>query len=201
MGGDENDRGHARQFIAILTELALRHECAVLVLAHPSLVGMASGSGLSGSTAWNNSVRSRLYLERLGGRDQSDADPDARRLSTKKTNHAPLGWEARLVWKEGVFVPRAAETLADRAGRLEHTRRVFLKLLRELSAEGRDVNATSGKTYAPLIFERDPRAEGLKKKAMEEAMSSLFAEKRIRVDEFGPPSRRRRRIVEVEPEA
>ena len=63
--GQENDRATARQFIGFLRGLALRHELAVVLLAHPSNAGMASGSGLSGSTAWNASVRSRLYLERV----------------------------------------------------------------------------------------------------------------------------------------
>ena len=54
--GDENVRSQARQFIGFLRRLAIRHRCAVLLLAHPSLSGMASGSGNSGSTAWNGSA-------------------------------------------------------------------------------------------------------------------------------------------------
>ena len=61
---NENDRAKARAFIGMLRGLALRRNCAVLVLAHPSLTGLSSGSGTSGITAWSNSVRSRLYLER-----------------------------------------------------------------------------------------------------------------------------------------
>ena len=62
---NENDRAAVRQFISILRGLALRQKCAVILLSHPSLSGLNSGSGTSGSTAWNNSVRSRLYLERI----------------------------------------------------------------------------------------------------------------------------------------
>jgi len=99
----------------------------------------------------------------------------------------------------GVFVAIAPDHPTDQAVLQEHAKRVFLKLLREFQAQGRDVNASSGKSYAPVIFERDGRAEGLKKKSLEDAMSALFAEKHIRVDEFGPQSRRRKRIVEVAP--
>jgi len=63
--GNENDRAQARQFAGLLRGLAIRHDCAVLLLAHPSLSGLNSGSGTSGSTGWNNSVRSRLYFERI----------------------------------------------------------------------------------------------------------------------------------------
>src|SRR5205823_5080611 len=61
-GGDENIRGQVRQFLGFLTRLAIKYDVAVVVLAHPSLSGMASGSGTGGSTAWHNSVRGRLYL-------------------------------------------------------------------------------------------------------------------------------------------
>ncbi len=58
-GGEENHRAQARQFIGMLRGLCVRHHSTILVLAHPSVAGMASGTGSSGSTAWNNSVRSR----------------------------------------------------------------------------------------------------------------------------------------------
>ena len=61
-GGNEIMRTHARQFVGLLRRLALRLNGAVLLCAHPSLAGINSGTGTSGSTAWNNAVRSRLYL-------------------------------------------------------------------------------------------------------------------------------------------
>src|SRR5260221_11911203 len=60
--GDENNRSQARQFIGLLKRPARQYGCAFLCLAHPSLSGMSSGTGTSGSTGWNNSVRSRLYF-------------------------------------------------------------------------------------------------------------------------------------------
>ena len=75
---NENDRAKVRQFVGILRGLALRQRCAVMLLGHPSLTGLNTGTGTSGSTAWNNSVRSRLYLERIV-RDGYEPDPDKRR--------------------------------------------------------------------------------------------------------------------------
>ena len=61
-----------------------------MLLAHPSLTGMNTGTGTSGSTAWNNSVRSRLYLDRV--RESGiEPDPDARVLRTMKSNYGPVG--------------------------------------------------------------------------------------------------------------
>lgn len=89
---NENDRAKVRQFIGILRGLALKRRCAVILLAHPSLTGMASGTGASGSTAWNNSVRSRLYLSRII-QDGYEPDPDTRVLTTKKLNSGRIGGE------------------------------------------------------------------------------------------------------------
>ena len=42
--------------------MAMRCEAALLLLAHPSRTGLATGALDGGSTAWHNSVRSRWTL-------------------------------------------------------------------------------------------------------------------------------------------
>ena len=61
--GNENDRAQVRQFIGLLRGLAIDANCGVLMVSHPSLTGINSGSGTSGTTGWHNSVRSRLYFK------------------------------------------------------------------------------------------------------------------------------------------
>jgi RecA-family ATPase len=102
--GNEIVRREARQFIGILRGLAIEHELALVLLAHPSLSGMISGSGTSGSTAWNNSVRSRLYLETIKGDDGREIDANLRVLRTMNANYDPVGAEIRLRWKGGCFI-------------------------------------------------------------------------------------------------
>ena len=99
--GNENDRSKVRQFVqVILGGIARRHGCAVLILGHPSVAGMATGTGQSGSTAWNNTMRSRLYLTRPDG---EDVDPNDRVLSRKKANYAARDAEVKLTWRRGVI--------------------------------------------------------------------------------------------------
>ena len=50
-GGNENDRAQVRQFLSMLRKLAVAANGNVVLLAHPSLTGIASGSGISGTTA------------------------------------------------------------------------------------------------------------------------------------------------------
>lgn len=194
--GNENDRAQARQFIGLLRGLAIRHDCAVVLLAHPSLSGMSSGSGTSGSTGWNNSVRSRLYLERVKS-EGYEADPDARVLRGMKSNYARTGGEIPLRWMAGVFVAEAEETGLDRMATASKAERVFLKLLREFTAEGRQVSPKTGHGYAPAIFAKSGRAEGCTKAALNGAMETLFAKGAIRTEVSGPPSRLVTRISEA----
>jgi RecA-family ATPase len=195
--GNENDRAQARQFIGLLRRLAIRHGAAVVLLSHPSLSGLGSGSGSSGSTGWNNSVRSRLYLERIVS-EGFEANPDARRLVTKKANYGRTGGEIGLTWREGVFVANAPTSGLDRMAASSRAQRVFLKLLREWTEEGRYVTAANSSANAPKCFADDPRSEGVSKAMLKAAMNELFSAKRIAVEEYGPPSKRRTRLAEVQ---
>lgn len=188
--GNENDRAQARHFVGILRGWAIRQGCAVVLLAHPSLSGLNSGNGTSGSTAWNNSVRSRLYLERVV-QDGHEADPDARVLSTKKANYGRTGGGISMTWKDGFFATHEPEGGLDRMVSSAKAERVFMELLRTFTEQGRWVNSGGGQTYAPSVFADHPNAEGISKRRFRGTMESLLARGMIRVEEHGPPSKRR----------
>jgi RecA-family ATPase len=190
-GGDEINRAQVRQFIGMLRGLAIRHACAVVLLSHPSVAGMDSGSGISGSTAWNNSVRSRLYLERVKV-DKVECDPNARRLSSKKSNYGPVGPEIMLRWQAGAFVPVAGGGKGLAAEARADAERVFLKCLALMIRTGQRVNSASGANYAPSRFVAMEEAGGVSKKALRGAMDALLARGEICIAEEGPPSKRSR---------
>lgn len=188
--GSENDRGQARQFISLMRGMAIRNSCAVILLSHPSLTGLNSGSGSSGSTAWSNSVRSRLYLERVLV-DGDEADPDARVLTTKKSNYARTGGEIAVHWRDGVFVPDAPSYDSSAIGSGMKAERVFLRLLAQFVGQGRHVNHAGGNSYAPNVFAAHPASEGVSKRGFQVAMDTLLAEGRLRIVASGPDSKRR----------
>jgi RecA-family ATPase len=193
---NENDRAKVRQFIGIVRGLAIRQQCAVLLLGHPSLTGLTSGTGTSGSTAWNNSVRSRLYLERIV-QDGYEPDPDRRILTTKKANYGRVGGEIAMRWCDGLFDADAPESTLDRRAAGMKAERVFLKLLRLHTDQGRRVNASGGSHYAPKLFAEHPDSEGCTKKALRSAMERLLADGKLVNQRDGPPSRRVSCLVEV----
>jgi len=193
---NENDRAKVRQFIGILRSLALNHHCAVLLLGHPSLTGISSGTGASGSTAWNNSVRSRLYLSRITD-DGFEADPDRRVLTTMKANYGRVGEETHMKWQAGVFIAEQAEHGLDKLAAGAKAQRVFMKLLTTFTAQGRHVNHAGGPNYAPKQFAEHPDNEGMTKRAFKSAMDGLLVAGKIEIRREGPASRQRTFIAEV----
>ena len=193
-GGDEINRTQVRQFISMLRGICIRKRCTILLLAHPSLAGMASGSGTSGSTGWNNSARSRLYLEGVSN------EPDTRLLNFKKLNYGPRGKPLRLRWQNGLFRPDDGEKAS--ASARANAEFIFMNLLDAYTAEGRNVGSSTASTYAPKVFAADRRSKGIGRNALRDAMNALFERGEIINVEFGPPSHRRKRIIRTgEPQA
>jgi RecA-family ATPase len=195
--GNENNRSEVRQFVGLLRRLAIASGAAVLLTSHPSLTGLSTDSGLSGSTAWNNSVRSRLFFK--ASEADGEVGRDARELEVKKNNYGPTGEVVRMVWRSGLFVPVSAPSTMERAAAERKVEDLFMGLLARFSHEGRKVSDKTGTNYAPAKFEAEPEAKAVKcnKQALADAMRRLFTADKIRVQEDGPPSHRRSRLVIV----
>jgi RecA-family ATPase len=181
--GNENSRPQARQFVQMLRGLALRTHSAALLLSHPSLSGLSSGSGTSGSTAWSNSVRSRLYFQR------DELDPDARVLRTMKANYAGIGTEIRVRWQDWTFVPIQGGGDSNRSSQQLTAETIFLQLLTIFEETGRTVSPNPSKSHAPTLFAAEERGKPIGKKALQAAMSRLLEAGTIRAVAHGAPSR------------
>ena len=196
--GNENDKAQVRQFMGILKGLAIRHDCALVVLAHPSRAGMATGSGDSGNVAWSASARARLYFEKQKTGEGHEENPDARVLRSMKSNYGPTGQEIPVTWRSGVFVVDAPEAGLDRVARLAKAERVFLSLLRTFTEQGRWVSASPSNTFAPTVFADHPKAEGITAAAFKGAMNALFDRGEIVVAEHGKGAKTRKHIAFAE---
>jgi RecA-family ATPase len=195
-GGKENDRAQTRQFITMLRGLAIDANSAVIMSSHPSLTGISTDTGLSGNTGWHNSVRARMYFKPAPGDDTS-----LRVLEVKKNNYGPLTENILLRWREGVYVVEPGKGTFERMAAEAELDHLFIKLLRRLDEQGRNVSDKVSPSYAPSVFAGEPEAKNAKvdKKAFADAMARLFAARKIRVVPFGPASRMRSKIVEADP--
>jgi RecA-family ATPase len=193
-GGDEINRGQVRQFIGLLRMLAIAGNSAVVVCAHPSLTGINSGTGLSGSTAWHNSVRARAYFTKAD--EDGGTDTGLRKLQFMKSNYGPPAASITLQYKAGVYVPVGSASTFEKAAADAKADYVFLQLLRRYDEQGRDVGHKPSSSYAPALFVEEPEAKALKlrKSDVVAAMNRLFTTKKIKVVNRGRPSRPAYRI-------
>lgn len=197
-GGNEIIRTHVQQFLSHgLGGLAKALDGVVVTANHPSRGGTDSGRGDGGSTAWSNSVRSRLYLERPSVEDDAEPDENARILSRKKSNYAKIGDEIRLVFRDGAFVT-TEPTPTDQAGlfgklRRDEADRVFLDGFRLMAERGMRVNMyPNTPNFAPRQMRSiwEP-AKGFTERELTDAMKRLVSANKLRINEDGSPSRRR----------
>lgn len=173
--GNENVRGEVTQFVNLLSRMALEIGGSVILLGHPA---KAENSEYSGSTAWENAVRSRLFLARPEAAEDGIDNPNLRTLSRSKSNYAAKGEGVNLLWHHGAFVapgavPETEVSEANPADALHNER--FLECLDECHKQGRAVshNPRAG-NYAPRIFARMPAAKRVKLPHFEAAMERLL---------------------------
>ena len=74
--GDEIKRDQVRQFGSLMRRLAIDSNSSVIMASHPSQAGVRSGSGISGSTQWHNTVRARAYFKKASTTNDEDEEED-----------------------------------------------------------------------------------------------------------------------------
>lgn len=205
--GDEIKRDQVRQFGSLMRKLAIDADTAVIMSSHPSQSGMKSGSGLSGSTQWHNTVRARAYFRKPTGEDddgnggdETRPDDGRRELHFLKNQFGPLGLRIPLRWSNGLWLPPASSPDDAKAAVAEQMDELFMGLLRRFTAQGRDVSPNPSPNYAPARFAEQPEAKKAKAsgRTLAAAMERLLAAGKIKVGKTaGPLSRQRDRLVEV----
>jgi len=168
------------------------------VLSHPSLSGIASGSGISGSTAWHGAFRFRQYLK--GGQPDAGEQPDndLRELQFKKNQYGPTGETIVLRYKHGLFLPEPGMPSLDALAKEQRAEEMFCAQIIAFDQQGRNVSVKpNAPTYAPTEFAKEKEAKqlGLRKADFEAAMRRLLTNGKVRSEPYGPPSRGWTRLV------
>jgi RecA-family ATPase len=184
--GNENDRAQVTGFVGnFLTKLAQDIDGAVLLNAHPSLTGLTSGDLRSGSTAWNNSCRSRWGLARPEGDDGKPVlDSLERILTRRKANAATTGDAITMEWRDGVFAVQQQFT-AGTGHRKDQAESAFLAALEAKTGAGAHVSANSrAGNYAPKVLYNTPQARDFSKRELVEAMGNLLKRGCLRTQSY-----------------
>jgi RecA-family ATPase len=196
--GSEIERAQVYGFANHMQALAKVAEGSVTVLSHPSLQGIASGSGISGSTAWHGAFRFRQYLTGLRKEGSDQPDGNLRQLEFKKNQYGPLGESIVVRYQDGLFLPERGMSNLEKAAHEAEADRVFIDLLKRFAAAGRNVshNPSSPSNYAPKVFGQETEAKNahVNKADFEASMRRLFANNKIVVEPYGRKSHLHERI-------
>ena len=139
---------------------------AVTVLSHPSLAGIASGSGISGSTAWHGAFRFRMYLTSAKPEAGEQPDGDLRELQFRKKE------QATLITKSLISVGK------------------------KLEARGQELSpAQTSHSYAPTVVAKQPEAKGIKKTELVAALERLIDRGRVSVEVLKAGTARQKSVV------
>lgn len=153
-GGDEIQRRQVRAFMRALAAIARKCDASVLLLAHvdkgTSRRERSDTEGYSGSTAWHNSSRSRIFMSRTDG--------GALTLAHQKSNHGKLRDPLTLEWPDG-GLPQALQGLSPMVQGISDRvdTKALLRLIVEFSERGEHVTtATTSRTHAAKLLSSEP---------------------------------------------
>ena len=203
---DEIKRARVRQFVRSLRSRIARPNRAVLLLAHVNKVSAISGreagkEDYSGSTAWHNSVRSRLSLN-------VEKDENLMTIEHQKANLGPRAKPVRLRWHDGVPLQdgtftdagaaAAAEFVSAERARTNNAAKVILvSMIQDFNNRGETVTTsnTGGFSVWHLLSKRAGFPKSVKSASdLMDLLAELQAEGRIYRAVFRTKDRKRREV-------
>ena len=201
--GNENSRSEVQFFVGKLAHIAREIDGAVLVAGHPSLTGQSSGSGLSGSTAWHNAVRSRLYLTKPSrAEDGESADDGVRILKGKKSNYGPESGKLRLIWQDGVFKPEQRSEGMVAAIEKRNREKTVVEAIRSVHVQDKQMaisDSANQPNYVIKVFRSLGLCGGMAPGEIEQILIRLRAEGAVVYGEIGRTAGRRPRMSYMVP--
>jgi AAA domain len=177
-GGNENDRHHVTRFVNALT--GLRSPLCPVILGH---ISRALGSEFSGSTAWENAVRMRLFLgNKLPDQkpdEEEHSDDTQRFLCKRKTNYTVQDFR-RFTYQNGLLIPDALEPHQGNGSsdlystlRRKNAETAILEAVKALASKSIWGSGSIGPNFLPSLIIRYGLVGSLTKREVSEAVDRL----------------------------
>lgn len=160
-GGDEIQRRQVRAFMRLLGDLAKRNDAGVLLLAHVDKQtsrkpANPNDEGYSGSTAWHNSARSRLFMSVKNAGELT--------LEHQKSNFGKRREPISLIWRDGHLPELLSDSASFESSNLRADGRIqdqkaadLLRLMAEYEQRGQYCSTKSTSPTNPYkVFLPDP---------------------------------------------
>jgi RecA-family ATPase len=167
----EGNRVLVTRCIQALNRLCIETGTTIILIGHNNRDGE-----FSGSTAWENRVRSRIHMKR----EKDEDGGEAIKLCRPKANYAATEDGVTLEWHQGAYrcTDHRFETYGDRLEREMKEREIdqaFLAGLDQLTGQRRATSASKqASNFAPKIMAAEGMVNGYTRRDLERAMSRLF---------------------------
>src|SRR5262245_31317975 len=116
--------------------MAMLANGSVVLVSHPSLTGINTDTGLSGTTQWHNAVRARFYIKGVKPETGEQPDDDLREIVFKKNQYGPKAENIVLRYSNGMFLPVPGASSLDKAAHEAKAHAMFVELLAKLTDRG-----------------------------------------------------------------
>lgn len=205
-GGDEIQRRAVRGFIRCLAKIARDNHAGCLLLSHvdkgTSRKTSQDTESYSGSTAWNNSVRSRLFMAR--------ADDGTLTLTQQKNNLGAMAARLKLHWPEDGLPDLDPLTLL--AGWVDRTTdgsagdkadtQALLRLIAEFTERGEKVSPApnSPTKAASLLSQEKSYPKHRKPKEIAHLLRGAQRNKHLEIETYRTADRKPKEAWQVTPE-
>jgi RecA-family ATPase len=211
---NQNDDVQARQCVTLLDAIAETYNTTVIMLAHPSLGQLQTGSGSSGSVQWSNGCRQRLYLSRPKKNEGDDKPPTENERKTRilevlKSNWGPQGNGIKLQWIDWYFKAENEDLGIDESAFQEsvmlNAEQEFLRMIEV--AEQSDIFVSqqpTARNNAASLFAKHPAFSKCRFRGksgydlLMQAMTNLFEKGDLKTIPYGAPSRGFFRVVKAD---
>lgn len=183
-GANENDRHHVTYFINGMVGLTQGDFCPIL-FAHPAR-GLTSE--YAGSAAWENAVRMRWLfganLPDAGEEPTEEPESDVRYLSRRKSNYSAKDWRCFKLAEGALELEQPIE--GEASMHQARARRVALDGFRRILGMGQTASdSTHAANYLPKMILGHRLNEGLTRKQLADALSSLMLDGVLKVGVAG----------------
>jgi RecA-family ATPase len=194
--GNEIDRVQVYAFAMHMQALAMVAGGSVTVLSHPSLQGISSGTGISGSTAWHGAFRFRQYLKGVKAEAGEQPDGDVREVQFKKNQYGPTGDPVIVRYQRGLFLPEKGMSTLEKAAREASVEDTFITIGKKLIERGQELSpAQTSHSYAPTVIAKQPEAKGMKKAEFVVALGQLLDKRKICIEVVRPGSSKEKKVI------
>jgi RecA-family ATPase len=179
-GGNENDRHHVTTFMAALNWAAAPTGAAVLLLGH---ISRGMGSEFSGSSAWENAARARLWFtdkppDKHGDDDEEPAN-DLRYLAKRKANYTSRDL-CVMRYSDGAYdilsPPSGGSGIVNAIDRANASKAVMSALRALIGLNFVSSDAPTSHQYLPKLIMQHQLASGHTKRDLADAMHRLVAD-------------------------